>query len=131
MKNILADIKTAVSVFGEVRRARKSGAEIKMQKVKQCPVILDTAGILSTVEGCTLMNGNREIFYIVQKVFNELPYEERHRLTFSPKNGVFNARVQFWQKLLRPAMSAKQYHEAMQTILRWYIHIKRRRQYEG
>ncbi len=126
MKNILTDIKTTASLFREVRKARRSGRGIQIQHVKEYP-ILTTCGILSTVEGCTLMNGNREIFYIVQKVFNELPYEERHRLTFTPKNGEFNARVQFWQKLLRPAMSAKQYHEAMQTIIRWYIHIKRNR----
>lgn len=130
MKSILTDIQITASLFKEVRKARRSGSGIQIQHVKEYP-ILTTCGILSTVEGCTLTNGNREIFYIVQKVFDELPYEERHRLTFSPKNGEFNARVQFWRKLLRPAMSAKQYHEAMQTIIRWYIHIKRRRQYEG
>lgn len=126
MKSILTDIQITASLFKEVRKARRSGSGIQIQHVKEYP-ILTTCSILSTVEGCTLMNGNREIFYIVQKVFNELPYEERHRLTFSPKNGEFNARVQFWQKLLRPAMSAKQYHEAMQRIIRWYIHIKRNR----
>ena len=130
MKNILTDIKTTASLFREVRKARRSGSGIQIQHVKEYP-ILTTCGILSTVEGCSLMDGNREIFYIAQKVFNELPYEERYGLMFSPESGEFNARVRFWRKLLRPAMSAKQYHKAMQTIIRWYIHIKMRRQYEG
>lgn len=126
MKNILTDIKTTAYLFKEVRKARRSGNGIRVQPVKQYPVFT-ACGILSTVEGCTLINGNGEIFCIAQQVFNELPYEERHRLTFSPKNGEFTERVQFWRELLRTAMTEKQSHEAMQTIIRWYIHIKRNR----
>lgn len=126
MKSILTDIQIAASLFKEARKARRSGSVIQVQQVKEYPVFT-ACGILSTVEGCTLMNGNGEIFCIAQRVFNELPYEERHRLTFSPKNGEFTERVQFWRELLRPVMSEKQCHEAMQTIIRWYIHIKRNR----
>lgn len=129
--NILSDIKTAASLFGEVRKARKSGAEIRVQQVKQYPFIFDMAGILSTVEGCTLINGDRTIFDIAQKAFNSLPYEVRHRLTFSPKDGEFTERVQFWKNLLKPVMSSKQYHTGMQTIIRWYIHIKHMRMDEA
>lgn len=130
MKNILTDIKTTAALFREVWKARGSGSRIQIQHVKDCPV-LTACGILNTVEGCTLINGNKEIFYAAQKVFNDLPYEEQHRLTFSPKNGEFTARVQFWKALLMPVMSDKQFHTGMQTIIRWYIHIKRGGLYEG
>ena len=126
MKSILSDIKTAVSMFREVRKDRSSGSGIRVQQVKEYPV-LTTCGILSTVEGCALINGNSEIFCIAQQVFNKHPYEERHRLAFSPQNGEFTERVRFWRELLRPVLSEKQCHEAMQTIIRWYIHIKRNR----
>lgn len=127
MNYLFADIKTAAKAFGEVRKARKNGAdkvEIKAQPLRVLPII-NTVGFYNTVEGCTLSHCEKEIVDIAQKAFNELPYEERHRLMFAPENGEFVERAIFWRTLLEPVMSKQQTGKAMQQIVHWYIHIKR------
>lgn len=127
MNYLFADIKAAAKTFGEVRKARKNGAdkvEIKTQALRVLPVY-DTAGFYSTVEGCTLSHCEKGIADIAQKAFSELPYEERHRLTFAPENGEFVERAIYWRTLLEPVMPEKQRRKAMQRIIHWYIHIKR------
>ncbi len=62
MKKFFNDIKTAVDVFAEIRRARKEGAVVEVRKSRMLPVFNAGAGILDTVEGCTLWNHNNEVF---------------------------------------------------------------------
>ena len=125
--NLINDVKTAVNVFGEIRKARKSGAdavEIKTQPVKSIPVIQCGFGFYDTVEGCTLSNCGKEIRDTASELYNQLPYEVKQVLGYVPKDGEFTARVQIWRELLGTALPPKLYRKAMFAIIHWFIHIK-------
>lgn len=127
IKNIVNDIRTAVKVVGEVKKARKAGAgaaEIKVVPMKVLPVINVGASIYDTVEGCTLSWCDKEIVKAAREAFNALDCEEQHRLAFAPKDGEFIERANLWREILTPVMSPKQLRIAMLRILAWYIHIK-------
>lgn len=127
MHNLLSDVKTSAKVFGEIRKARKNGADgvrVSAQPVKNLPFIR-CGGLYSTVEGCTLANCGKEIDCAARKTFGNLPYDEQRRMMFSLKDGEFVERANYWRELLKPALSPKQLNKAMREIVHWYIHIKR------
>lgn len=127
MKNLVNDIRLSAIVFKEIRKERKHGADgikVTAQPVKSLPLIR-CGGLYSTVEGCVLSNCDKEIDYAAGKMFGNLPYEEQHQMMFSPKNGEFIERANYWRELLRPALSPKQLNKAMREIVHWYIHIKK------
>lgn len=127
--NFIADIQTAASLFSEMRKAKKDGGKIEVQRVKatKVPVIGGTIGFYSTVEGCTFANGDRIICDIAEEAFRGLSYEDKHRLTFSPQDGEFVERVYFWGRLFDSVMTPEQRRKAVLQILRWYIRIKKAR----
>ncbi len=112
-----------------MRKARKDGVRIEVQRAKtmEIPLIGGTVSFYSTVEGCQLANGDRIICDIAEEAFHGLLYEDKHRLTFSPKDGEFVERVYFWKTLFAPVMTPGQCRNAMLQILQWYIHIKQMR----
>lgn len=122
--NILSDLKTSARLFLDMRKARKNGAEVIVEKKKVLPLI-QTGGFYGTVEGCTLSHLDRAIVLKAQKAFKELPDEIKHQLQFSPEDGEFIERVRFWRDILNPVMDEKQYHIAMLEIIHWYICIKK------
>lgn len=128
MKNkLLCDIKTAAVVFKRMRELRKTGADelkVEMQPVKTLPII-NRVSFYETVEGCTLSNCGHDINGVALEVFRGLPYDVQHRLAFSPKNGEFIERAQYWKSLLNPVMTEQQCRKAMLAIIGWYIHIKK------
>lgn len=77
-----------------------------------------------TVEGCTLTHCEQGIQEAARNVFKGFTNEEKRKLSFSPREGEFVKRAHFWAERLRPALSRKQYHIAMYSILHWYVHIK-------
>lgn len=121
---IFTDFKTAANLFGELRRARKNGSEVRIQRTIQVPYVNLGPGFLDTVEGCTLIHCGKDVFERVLEVFSGLPYEQKHCLVFAPKDGEFISRAQFWRNTLKPVLSARQYYIAICAILQWYIHIK-------
>lgn len=121
--NIFTDIATAVKLTGEIRRARKAGAQIK--PVYTVPV-LKTGYWGWTMEFCLMRD--RETERAVEAVFNTLPEPVQHFLTFTPKNpGDWAERARFWQQQLRPVLPSKMYHTIMARFIGWYIHCLRRR----
>lgn len=121
---VFSDLKAAARLFTDMRKARKEGKKVEVKKAVQIPVI-QSDGFYNTVEGCALSHCEREIANAAQKAFNSLADGEKHRLTFSPKNGEFAERVIFWKSLLKPAMTEQQYRKAILTIIHQYICIKR------
>ena len=90
---IFTDFKTAANLFGELRRARKNGSEVRIQRTIQVPYVNLGAGFLDTVEGCTLIHCGKDVFERVLEVFSGLPYEQKHCLVFAPKDGEFISRA--------------------------------------
>lgn len=88
------------------------------------PCVTLGPGFYDTVEGCTLSHCGREIRDIAQKAFYTLSPEVKHSLAFSPKDGEFVKRAQFWKTLLSFVMTSSQRRKAMIRILHWYIHVK-------
>lgn len=128
MNNLLSDVKTSAKVFGEIRKARKSGADgvrVNAQPVKRLSIINSGAGLYDTIEGCVLSRCDRGITKAANEVFNALPVEERNRLAKDIENGEFIERADYWRELLKPVLSPKQLRDAMIQIIHWYIHIKR------
>ena len=121
---ILNDLKVAAGLFADMRKARKRGGAIKVEKKIQIPVI-QSGGFYSTVEGCALSHCEKEIVNAAQRAFSRLSDSEKHRLTFSPKAGEFAERAAFWKNLLKPTMPEQQYRKAILTLIRQYIRIKR------
>lgn len=91
--NLLNDMKTAVNLFGDIRKARKDGQEVTVKKVREIPII--TGGIIcngfcSTIEGCALAGvssrlGSKEVD-TAQRTFNALPEEERKPFLYTPRD---------------------------------------------
>lgn len=88
------------------------------------PVFTLGLGFYDTVEGCTLSHCDRDTCDAVRMVFSRFTEEEKRKLSFSPKEGEFTDRANFWSDRLKPALTRKQHHIAMRAILHWYIHIK-------
>lgn len=126
MKNtLIVDAKTAINLFGKMRKARKAGIEMEVQEVevKKIPVI-SAPGFYDTVEGCVFANCADNIHETTKNVFKAFTNEEKRQLAFSPEDGEFIDRVNFWKDALKPALPTRQYNIAMQSLLHWYIHIK-------
>lgn len=122
--NLFTDAKTTVNLFRDMRKARKNGCNVEIRNVAELPFINCGPGFLNTVEGCKLVNGDSSVYENVKQVFDGLSYELKNKLIFSPKDGEFIARAQFWKSVLKPVMDQKKYSSAIYSILQWYIHIK-------
>lgn len=110
-----------------MRKARKNGCNVEIRKVAELPFINCGPGFLNTVEGCKLVNGDYSVYENVKQVFDGLSHEQKYKLVFSPKDGEFIARAQFWKSILKPVMDTKKYSLAIYSILHWYIQIKQMR----
>ena len=125
MVSIFNDIKTAVKLTGEVRKARKEGASIEARKVWRVPM-LKTTYWTWTMEACLMCGGDTG--KAVRDVFYTLPEETQHQLTFTPKGpGEWVERARFWQRQLRPVLPPKMYHAVMVKFIGWYAHCLRMR----
>ena len=130
---IFEDIKTAVQVTGEIRKARKAGATaVQIRPVYRVPVAkLDYW--CSTLEWCLCYTHEKE-YRPVMEAFNRLPEELQHALTFSPSDEVLNGwtdRAKFWALLLRPILPPDLYHDVMLRILQHYGKCRRFRLKDG
>ena len=125
MTNILTDIKSAVKLTGEIRKARKEGASIEARKVWKVPVIkTDYWGW--TMEACLLCGSDAGKAAVA--VFETFPEPVQHTLTFCPqKPGEWVERARFWQAQFKPALPPKMYHDAMIKFISWYAHCLRMR----
>ena len=124
IKNVISDAKVAFGIFRDMQKSRKDGTEIVVDKKLQIPLIR-SGGFYNTVEGCTLSKLDKKIVDKAEEIFNGLSAEDKHRLQFSPKDGEFAEGARFFKNILRPVMSEKQCHIAMNCIIHWYIHIKK------
>lgn len=120
--NFLQDVKTAAAVFRQAREARKEGKVIRpVYKVQ----VIRMGYFTFTMEACLIYSST---FKAVCAVFERLPEDTQHALTFSPKEpGGWAERVRFWQRHLRPALSPKMYHAVMMRFIRHYARCVRRR----
>lgn len=125
--NLLKDVRIAANFLVDMRRARKNGNEVKVNKVVTVPYMQCGTGFLDTAEGCTLSWLDKEIVDAARMAFNGLSPEERRRLSSSPEDGEFIERVHVWKEILVPVMTKKQCHIATNCIIEWYIHIKQMR----
>ncbi len=123
MGNIFSDITTAVKLTGEVRKARKEGANLEVRKTWAVPM-LKMGCWPWTMESCLFYG---EKWQPVVDVFDALPEDTQHALTFAPKDGEWTDRVRFWKEHLRPVLPPKQYHEALLILIRWGSQCVRRR----
>lgn len=123
MKNILSDVKTAVDIFGKLRSIRKEKKVPAVTVSLELP-ILNVSYWPSTVESCILLG---DVGKAARKVFLTFPEDVQHAMTFTPKRGEYADRIRLWQKTLRPVLPPKQYHEAIQKIIRWSIQCMRRK----
>ena len=123
--NILSDIKTAARLFKQVRQAGKEGVEVRVRKAGPLspPIMPDTA-FIHTMEGHTLVGGDRGVYDAAAKAFAGLPREERRRFARSPGDGEYIGRAHFWKRLFGASMPPGQAREAMIAILHHYIQIK-------
>ncbi len=122
--NLLTDIKVAANFLVDIRKARKNGNEVKVEKTREVPYSQCGTGFYDTGEGCALSWLDKEIRYAARMVYNGLSPEERYKLSSPPENGEFVERALFWKEMLGPVMSKKECHIAMNRIIEWYIHIK-------
>lgn len=126
---ILQDIKTAVKLTGEIRKARKAGASaVQIKPVYTVPCITLKPAYLNTVEGCQTHKLGRDTDRAVMEVFKSLPYEVQRRLEHTPDEpGGWVERARFWQKQLRPVLPPEMYHEVMVLFIGHYARCLRRR----
>lgn len=126
---IFQDIKTAVTLTGEVRKARKAGANaIQVKPVRTMSVFTLPPAFINTMEGPLTRKLGRDVDQAVFGIFNGLPHDIQRWLEFVPEEpGEWVGRVRFWQGQLRPALPPKMYHAVMLAFIRWYIHCLKMR----
>lgn len=127
MKKLIEDIRTAGKVFGDLRRARSEGfTPGPVQRTYQVPAVrLKPWGF--TLEACLLYGP--EARPVIQ-VFEALPRELQHALTFTPSDSVpgsWTDRARFWALVLRPALPPEDCRAVLLTLLRHYAWCVRRR----
>ena len=120
--DLIKDIKSAVSIFRDMRKARRTARENEANGIMMLPK-LQGASLFNTVEGTVLSYCGKDITEAACKAFKELNHEKRNQLCFSPRNGEFIDRADFWRELLSSVMTEKQLRKAMIRIIHWYIHI--------
>lgn len=122
--SIFTDIATAVKVTGEIRKARKAGADAVQVKPAYTVPMLKTTYWTWTMEGCLMRGGDAERAVIA--VFNSFDKKTKHALTFAPKGpGEWAERARFWQQVLEPALPHSMYHAVMIRFISWYAHCLR------
>ena len=121
--NLIKDIKSAVNIFRDMRKARRTARENETKGTVMLPE-LRGGSFYDTVEGAALSHCEKGIFKVAYKAFSELDKEKKHQLCFSPMDGEFIDRAELWKELLSPVMTEKQLRKAMTRIIHWYIHIK-------
>ena len=120
---IFQDMATAVKLLGEVRKARKEGANgIRIQPVWVVPAA--RPGYWTWTLEAGLFTGEK--WRPLQDVFSRFPEETQRALTFSPQPGKWAERARFWAQALQPALEPGLYHEAMGILLRWYARCVKR-----
>ena len=126
---ILQDIKTAVKMTGEIRKARKAGADaVQIKPVYRVPCITLGPAYYNTMEGCLMHRLGREADYAVREVFKNLPYEVQRHLEFTPENpGEWVERAKFWKEELSPVLPSGMYHKVMALFIGWYARCLRMR----
>lgn len=130
--SIFQDIRTAVRLTGEVRKARKSGASgVELRTFKIMPITELAPCFLNTPEGCQCWQCGRDTYQTVKGVFDALPYETRRQLECTPAPGEWVERVEFWRQQLKPVLPEKTYHTVMMKFINWYAHCLRRRIEKG
>ena len=117
--DIFSDFKMA---YKAARNSRKAGSKIKLEKEISN---IQTIGFLNTMEGNILWGCGENVYQPALDVFRKLPTETQKRLTFSPKDGEFCERVQFWKSKLKSAMPSAEYYIAIKAICQWCIYIKK------
>lgn len=125
--NILQDIKTAVKLTGEIRKARKAGAcAVQIRPVYTVPCVTFGAAYANTIEFGLTWELGRDIDLAVRGVFKGFPYEVQRWLELDPEGpGAWAERARFWQRELRPALPPKTYHAVMVLFVNWYAHCLR------
>ena len=126
---ILQDIKTAVKMTGQIRKARKAGADaVQIKPVYTIPCITLGPAYYNTMEGCLMHRLGRKADCAVKEVFKNLPYETKRRLEFTPeKPGKWVERAHFWAGELEPVLPSGMYHKVMALFTGWYAHCLRMR----
>ena len=126
---ILQDIKTAVKVFVEVRKARKGGASgVQVKPVYSVPVINPGPAWYNTMEVCLTHRLGRETDQAVRDVFKSFSRETQHRLEFTPETPQeWVARARFWERELESVLPREMYHKVMLLYIRWYLRCLRQR----
>lgn len=123
----LHDIKSALQFTKQLRKARKAGADaIQTHPVWTVPVVPMSAWG-GTMEGCLLAGrADKRTRQTVADVFDALPKDTQHALTFTPKaSGEWAARAMLWRQLLRPALPEREFHRVMGLFESWYAHCLR------
>lgn len=114
------DIRTAVRLTGEIRKARENGSTVEVRRVWRVPALKPTYWGY-TMEFCLMRD--REMEKAILAVFNTFPEPIQHSLTFTPKGpGAWLERARFWQREFKPTLPPKMYHAAMVKFISWYAH---------
>jgi len=127
---IFQDIKTAIKMTGEIRKARENGASaVQVRPVYRVPFVDFGPGYIHTMEGHLTRNSGREVHRAVNEVFERLPRDVQHQLVeFTPEGpGGWVERAKFWQKQLGPALPLAMYHDVMLTFIHHYACCMRMR----
>lgn len=129
----LHDVKSALQFTKQLRKARKAGAAaMKTRPVWTIPAVpMSRWG--GTMESCLLASrADKRTRQTVIDVFDAMPAETQHALTFTPKaSGEWAARALFWREQLRPALPEKDLHRVMGLFENGYAHCLRMRQEKG
>jgi len=127
--SIFQDIRTAVKLTGEVRKARKAGASgVRFRAIYSSPIVTFKPAYPNTVEGCQTWKLGQEVDRAVSEVFYSLPHDIQRRLEFTPEEpGGWSERARFWKQQLRPVLPSEMYHTVMIVLIHWYIHCLRQR----
>ena len=67
MNNIVTDMKAAVNLFKDMRKARREGTGVVIKQCRELPFVKSGPGFYDTPEGCNLNHCGRRIDKAAQK----------------------------------------------------------------
>lgn len=127
--NILQDIKTAVKLTGEIRKARKNGADsVQVRPVCTLPCVDFGPAYGNTMECGLSRLLDKATDRAVMEAFKRLPCDTQRWLNFTPREpGEWAERARFWQSELKPVLPTDMYHKTMALFIGHYSKCLRKR----
>lgn len=109
------------------QKLRKQGTLAVVKVAEYKPIYQMGYSLLDSIEGITLHNNLYGCYKLVKVEYKNQPEWVRYEMSYTPSDGEWLSRAEWWRVFLYEVLPPKQAASAMCAILRWYRHVIGRR----